>query len=58
LSPAALRLALKAIAWGRNSATNADRKARTVEWRLPRPISGAAATLPSQSARDARTQVS
>ena len=36
LSPGALRLALKSLAWSRNSASRADAAKDVVEWRLPR----------------------
>jgi glycosyltransferase involved in cell wall biosynthesis len=38
LSPAVLRLALKGIAWSRNSASRSDAEKDVVEWRLPRPL--------------------
>lgn len=38
LSPSALRLALKGLAWSRNSASRPDADKDVVEWRLPRPI--------------------
>ena len=38
LSPGALRLALKGLAWSRNSASRSDAAKDVVEWRLPRPV--------------------
>ena len=38
LSPTALRLALKGVAWSRNSASRSDAGKDVVEWRLPRPV--------------------
>ena len=37
-SPAVLRLALKGLAWSRNSASLSDAGKEVVEWRLPRPL--------------------
>lgn len=38
LSPAALRAALKTLAWSKNSASMTDTHNEVVEWRLPRPV--------------------
>ena len=44
LSPAALRLALKAVAWSKNSASRLDTGDDVVEWRLPRAVPAKVAT--------------
>jgi len=38
LSPSTLRLALKGLAWSRNSASRSDADKDVIEWCLPRPI--------------------
>lgn len=47
LSPGLLRLALKTVAWGRNSASRADQDEEVVEWRLPRLLPAKAAVKAS-----------
>ena len=54
VSPGALRIMLKALAWSRNSASAADTHHEVVEWRLPRAIP--ARTEPVVDTKQRRTR--